>query len=276
MGRVDGKVAIVTGAAGGIGKVEAAYLAREGAQVIITDVLAEIGEETAKELGHGTVFMAQDVTQEDAWISLMDTVMSRYGRLDVLVNNAAAIVMGDIENTTLEMWNLAHAVSAGGCFLGCKYALPAMRQSGGGSIINISSIAALRGEWYVVAYAAAKGSVRSLTQAVAVHCTHHGYPIRCNSIHPGPINRESAVETELSDSDLDAPQALGEMLAGGGNSPIATPGAFSSKSGTADDIANAALYLASDESTYVNGLALVVDGGITTAAGVSPDPAQNV
>ena len=253
MSRVEGKVAIVTGAASGLGRACALRLAREGARMVATDVDEAGGRAVAVELGSAGCFMAHDVRDEDAWRRVVAETLERFGRLDVLVNNAGVNAVGSIEDTSLEQWRAVFAVNADGVFLGCKHALPALRRSGAGSIVNVSSIAALVGRPAFAAYGASKGAVRSLTKAVAVHCTALGYPVRCNSIHPGGI------ETPMT-------QALREMRAGA--PPVALSllapvqgGAL----GQPDDVAELVLYLASDASRLVNGAELVIDGGVVAS-----------
>jgi 3(or 17)beta-hydroxysteroid dehydrogenase len=184
-GRVEGKVAIVTGGASGIGAATVRRLAAEGARVVVADVNRELGEAVAKEAGGAAAFAQHDVSDEASWMRLVSDTETRHGKLDVLVNNAGIVLMANVEETTLEQWRRVHAVNSEGVFLGCKHAIPALLASGGGSIVNVSSAAALVGMPAVAAYGASKGAVRSLTKAVAVHCLQRGYPIRCNSIHPG-------------------------------------------------------------------------------------------
>ena len=256
MGRVEGKVAIVTGGASGLGAAAAALLAREGARVTITDIDKAAGDDLASRLG--LEFVCHDVTDEAGWATLIARTVAARGRLDVLVNNAgigAAAGGTDPETTSLVDWNRVLAVNAGGVFLGCKHAIPALRQSGGGSIINLSSIAALVATPFITAYGASKAAVRQLTMSVAMHCAERGYRIRCNSIHPGQI-RTPMLEGLFRDVAAAAhaePEAIkGEFLQ---KIPL---GEF----GEPDDVAYAVLYLASDESKHVTGAQLVIDGGM--------------
>ncbi|MDO8431628.1 MAG: SDR family NAD(P)-dependent oxidoreductase [Candidatus Binatus sp.] len=184
MDRVAGKVVIVTGAASGVGREDARLLAREGARVVLTDINEQGGREVTGEIGESAIFVHHDISSEDDWKLAMKATIDRFGRLDALVNNAAILMMGSIEDTSLEDWRKVHRINADGYFLGCKYAIAAMKQSGGGSIVNMSSVAALTGIPMVCAYSGAKGSVAALTRSVAVHCRLNGYRIRCNSIHP--------------------------------------------------------------------------------------------
>src|SRR5258706_2736720 len=178
-GRVEDKVAIVTGAASGIGRGTAEVLAREGARVVLTDVNEEQGREAAKAIGGDAVFVRHDVSDEASWHAVIEATLARFGRLDVLVNNAGIIIVADVEETTVEQWRKIMAVNAEGVFLGCKHAIPAMRRSGGGSIINLSSAAGLVGTPMFPAYSASKGAVRLLTKSVAAHCRGKGDAIPC-------------------------------------------------------------------------------------------------
>jgi 3(or 17)beta-hydroxysteroid dehydrogenase len=231
MKRLEGKTVLITGAGSGLGKADALLLAREGAHVVVTDVNEEAGCEVAKETGG--VFVRHDVRSEDDWRHAIATAVQRFGRLDVLVNNAGIVIPADIETTTLEQYRLVNAIHAEGSFLGCKYGIDAMKAHGG-SIINIASITALRGSPQVLAYAAAKGAIRSLSQAVAAHCLDKGSRLRCNAIFPGIMATPLVVAV------------VGENY----------PGA-----GQPDDVANMVLFLASDESRFVNGAEFVVDNG---------------
>lgn len=230
-GRVEGKVALITGGARGLGRADALLLAREGAKIIITDILD--GSEIAKAVG-GTYF-PHDVSDEDQWISVINKTMEIYGKLDILVNNAAIVISGNIENTSLQDYRKVFSVSSDGTFLGCKHAIPLMRENGGGSIINMASLTALRAFPDVIAYTAAKGAIRSLTKVVARHCLDHDYKIRCNSIYP------AAIDTPM----------LGHVQRPAPKRPLGAP----------DDVANMVLYLASDESKFVTAAEFVVDNG---------------
>ncbi len=249
-GRVRGKVCIVTGAAEGLGRADALLLAREGAQVVITDVNESAGAATAAEIGASALFVRHDVRDEDGWRALIAQVMARYGRLDVLVNNAGVLRFGDIETCSLEDWRFVNAVNVEGTFLGCKHAIPAMRDSGGGSIINVSSTAAIQGYARSPAYTASKGAVQALTRSIAVHCMQRGYRIRCNAIHPH--NAETPMVHRARD-------AVFAGIAEADRPPLsAVP---------PDGVAHTVLFLASDESSDFNGSLLNLDRGTACIVG---------
>ena len=247
MGRLDGKVAIISGGARGQGEVEAKLFAKEGAKVVFGDILDDEGrqvEAAIRQAGGEATYVHLDVTEEADWQEAVQTAVATYGKLDILVNNAGILRRDGIEETTKELWDTILAVNATGVFLGTKYAIPEMRKAGGGSIVNISSISgmiALGGP----AYNASKGAVRVFTKVTAVH--HAGDNIRCNSVHPGPV-RTPMTESTYSDPDMLA-QRLQSMPLG--------------RIGTSEDIAYGVLYLASDEAAYVTGSELVIDGGYT-------------
>lgn len=247
MGRLDGKVALVSGAARGLGTAEARLFAREGAKVILGDVLEAEGRRTAAEIGEAggqAVFLTMDVTKEEDWKRAIDLAVSRFGKLTTLVNNAGILRRGNVEETSIEQWDLVMDVNVKGVFLGTKYAIPAMRKAGGGSIINASSVAGLRGGGGT-AYTTSKGAVRLLTKATAVQYGKEG--IRCNSIHPGVI------DTDMLADALNDPERRASLV-----SQIAL-----GRVGTPEDVAACVLFLASDDSSYITGSELVVDGGMT-------------
>jgi NAD(P)-dependent dehydrogenase (short-subunit alcohol dehydrogenase family) len=262
MGRVSGKVALVTGGASGIGRGCAMLLAAEGAKVVVSDVQHDLGREcvAAIEAAGGTAtYMPHDVTSEDAWIELVWAIKSQFERLDVLVNNAGIGLAGPVTEMTLADWRRQQAINVDGVFLGIKHSLPLMRAGGGGSIINMSSVAGLKGSPNLAAYSATKGAVRLFSKAVALECAGLKDGVRVNSVHPGII------ETPIWDS-------IGSGLSGGSAMPaganrldldamtaVATPLGFK---GVPEDIAQGVLYLASDESRYVTGTELVIDGGL--------------
>ncbi|MCE9673109.1 glucose 1-dehydrogenase [Myxococcus stipitatus] len=255
MKRVEGKVALVTGAAGGLGSAAARMLAREGARVVVTDRPGrdEDGRAVAASLGEGQgLFVPLDVTRDADWTKAMDATLERFGRLDVLVNNAGMGIPKDIESLSLEEWRLVHAVNLDGAFLGCKHAIRVMRQCGAkGSIINVSSVAGLVGVPTLIAYGSAKGAVRMFTKSVALHCAAKGYGIRCNSIHPTFVDTPM-VQALVNSSDR-PDKARANLVR---SIPLG-------HLGEPDDVANAIVYLASEESKLMTGAELVLDGGAT-------------
>jgi len=260
MGRVADKVVIITGGASGIGKADALLLAREGARVIITDVDEKGGRELAR-TAPGIEFVEQDVRDESGWQRLVADVVKRHGRLDVLVNNAGILHVGDPVTSDLTEWRHMFAVNMEGTMLGCKYALPALIESGGGSIINMSSIAAKSGLYFFAGYCATKGAIAAYTKSVAVYCAQNKLNIRCNSIHPGgidtPINAGIEKEFAAKISGMRLPP----------HSPVAAD-APKMRYGMPDDIAYMVLYLASDESRFTSGAEMYIENTSTITAAV--------
>lgn len=247
MGRVQDKVALITGGALGIGRRSAERLAEEGAVVVLADVLEEEGAQAASEIGGRASFINLDVTQESAWVRAMEWIEANFGRLDVLMNNAGISPAGDVESTTYDLWQQVMNVNAGGVFLGCKYGVGLMKRHGGGSIINMSSMVAIRSSANLAAYSASKAAVRLLTKSVALYGGPLG--IRCNSVHPGGVQtRMLDAFRKLFPDEESANQALARQ------NPLGRPG-------ETIDIANAVLYLASDESSWTTGMEMCVDGG---------------
>lgn len=250
MGRVAGKVALITGGASGLGQATGKILAAHGARVVITDIQEGAGARAAAAISHDALFLQQDVTREADWQRVMSRIIEQYGKLDILVNNAGLLHLASIEDTSLEDWHRIHAVNSDGVFLGCKYGVATMKgTTQGGSIINISSGAGLRPISLVPAYGASKSVVWSLTRTTALHCAESGYPIRCNSIHPGVIRTPMMENTVPQGEDVEA-----AMAAYAEGHPM-------KKLVTVEDVALSILYLASDESAIVTGVALPVDGG---------------
>ncbi|PKB63838.1 MAG: cyclopentanol dehydrogenase [SAR202 cluster bacterium Io17-Chloro-G2] len=249
MGRLDGKVAIVSGGARGQGATEAKMFAREGAKVVLGDVLDEEGKQVEAQInesGGDATYVHLDVTREDDWRTAVETAVGRYGKLDILVNNAGILIRKGLEDTTVEDWDRIMGVNAKGVFLGTRQAIPAMRQAGGGSIINISSTAGLVGSPDgSPSYTASKGAVRLFTKSTAIQYAKER--IRCNSVHPGPIDTEMIQDTLTDPARLE--QRMQRLPMG--------------RVGTPEDIAYGVLYLASDESSFVTGSELVIDGGTT-------------
>jgi len=249
MGRLDGKVALISGGARGQGATETTMFVREGAKVVFGDVLDDEGRKVEAEVraaGGEATYVHLNVTSEADWQAAVETAERRYGKVDVLVNNAGILIRKSIEETTAEDWDRIMAVNVKGVFLGTRAAIPAMRRAGGGSIINISSTAGLVGSPYgSSAYTATKGAVRLFTKATAIQ--HAKDRIRCNSVHPGPI------ETDMLRDTLSDPVLREERL---NRVPL-------HRIGRVEDVAYGVLYLASDESSFVTGSELVIDGGTT-------------
>lgn len=245
--RLEGKVALISGGARGLGAAEARLFAREGAKVGIGDIRedeARALEAEIRESGGEAMFVRLDVTDEGQWSDAVDAVMTAYGRLDILVNNAGILEHGTVEETTADSWDRTMGVNGRGVFLGTQAVIPAMRESGGGSIVNISSVAGLIGGM-MTAYNASKGAVRLLTKSSAVQYAAEN--IRVNSVHPGPTKTDM-LDVFFRDQEVREQRAA--------ETPIP-------RLGKPEDIAYGVLFLASDESSYVTGSELVIDGGHT-------------
>lgn len=260
MGRVNHKVALVTGAAQGLGQAIAARLAEEGATVIVTDINADAVAETARQTG-GTA-MTQDVASEEGWIALVAEIEARFGALHILVNNAGIegdpAAAKDPENAPIEDWNRIFAVNGTAVFLACKHAIGLIARSGGGSIVNMSSVASLVPTPFITAYGATKAAVEHLTRSIALHCAQSGQRIRCNSVHPGQVRTPMLAklfERMGAAHGMSAEAFSDEFLKGIPMGDYQDP----------VDIANLVLFLASDESRYVTGQAIACDGGFTLA-----------
>lgn len=250
MSELSGHVAIVTGGGSGIGAATAKLMADAGASVVVADLQA------AKD-GAGR-FVQHDVASEESWKALLADVLKREGRLDIMVNNAGiAGGMGNVENTTVELWQRVQAVNSEGVFLGCKYAIEGMKRTGRskpatkGSIVNVSSIAGLIGSAGSIAYSASKGAVRLLSKSVALYCAEKKYDIRCNSVHPGGVDTAifdplwQSVGHEQGKSFIGARHPIGRMA-------------------ESSELGDVVLWLASDRSSFVTGAEIVADGGVTS------------
>jgi NAD(P)-dependent dehydrogenase (short-subunit alcohol dehydrogenase family) len=263
-GQVEGKVALVTGGASGIGEAIVELFAREGATVVATDVDELRGPEVASRVaraGGKAVFLEQDVTSEERWVEVVAEIAKRFGRLDVLVSNAGiGIAVPSVTDMTLSDWRKQNAVNLDGVFLSVKHSLPLMRKTGGGSIIMMSSLAGLRGAAGLSGYSATKGGVRLFAKSIAMECAMAGDGIRVNSVHPGIIETPiwGKIPTGATGAGQNAPIDPEERAR------MATP---LGRAGQAAEIASGVLYLASDASRYVTGSELVIDGGMN-AGGV--------
>jgi NAD(P)-dependent dehydrogenase (short-subunit alcohol dehydrogenase family) len=272
MGQVDGKVALVTGGASGIGAACATTLAREGARVVVTDIDDRGGAEIVKNItaaGGQAIYLRQDVTDEDRWIEIVAEIEKRFNRLDVLVSNAGiGVAVPTIVEMSLADWRRQTAINIDGVFLSVKHCIPAMRRSGGGSIVMMSSVAGLRGSPTLAGYSATKGAVRLFAKSIAMECAGANDGIRVNSVHPGIIDTPiwTKIPREATGMGHNAAMRPDE---------IAKTGAPLGFAGQAQDIANGVLFLASDASRYVTGSELVIDGGITAGGVRRAPPPQN-
>jgi cyclopentanol dehydrogenase len=250
MGRISGKVAIVTGAAGGMGRAHALALAREGAKVMVTDLNEKGLRQTADEVaaaGGSAIVQCHDVAHASDWQVVVGATVAAYGKIDVLVNNAGIGLVASLEQTTDEQWDNIFAVNCKSAFLGCRAVLPEMKKTGNASIINVSSNFALIGRAMFTAYSASKGAVRSFSKALAAETAADG--IRVNSLHPG------LVATDLTKHVIETPEMLERILGPALQRRAADP----------SEISGAVVYLASDESSFMTGTELIIDGGYTTA-----------
>jgi len=252
MARMQGKVAIITGGGSGMGRATARRFVDEGASVTITDIDQAAGEKVVGEIGGSIRFVRQDVAEEAGWPVVIKSVLDDFGKLDILVNNAASAIEGTPETSTLEDWRRVLAVNVEGLYIGCRTVIPVMRDGGGGVIVNIASRAALSGApTQLAAYGASKGAVRQYTRTIAAYCGFKGYNIRCNSINPGAINTPMLQASMERTPD---PKLYAERMAD--KAPLG-------RIGEPEDIANAVLFLASDEAGFVTGTELNVDGGVS-------------
>ncbi|MBW3570295.1 MAG: glucose 1-dehydrogenase [Gemmatimonadetes bacterium] len=263
--RLSGKAALVTGAARGIGAAAARAMAAEGARVLLTDVRDPEGSAVAREIGGGAAYRRLDVRDEADWAAAVDDALARWGGLDVLVNNAGVTGLEegaaahDPEHASLDDWRAVHRTNLDGVFLGCKHGIRAMRPRGAGSIVNVSSRSGIVGVAAAAAYASSKAAVRNHTKSVALYCAQQGLRIRCNSIHP------AAILTPMWEPMLgDGPERQARMDALTRDTPLR-------RFGTAEEVAAAVVYLASDESAYTTGSELHLDGGILAGSAASPE-----
>ena len=254
-GRVEGKICVITGAAGGLGLAMAHALGREGGTVVVTDIDAARGagaEDELRQAGIAASFLSHDATSPEDWERIIAAVLQRHGRIDVLVNNAGGGLDMDIEAMDFAHYKKMIALNLDTAFLGNKYGVAAMKATGG-SIINLSSVGGLIGTASPPAYSAAKGGVRLLTKCVAAHCGQRGYGIRVNSVHPGLIRTAAGVDVTKMATGLDEEHALAAFAS---LHPIG-------RVGWPEEIANGVLFLASDEASFMTGSELVIDGGYT-------------
>lgn len=250
MPNMENKVVVVTGAASGLGLADAKLLVELGAQVVMTDINQQAGEQYAQEMG--ATFVTHDVANENDWAKVMTVVSQTHGKLDGLVNNAGIAPIANIETTTVEVWRKTMAIHLDGTFFGCQAGIKLMKESGGGSIVNMSSTAALIGIPAYLAYSAAKGGIRSMSKAIAIHCRQEKLGIRCNSVHPGSISTPMVHEamSKLMGVDMvnqDDPEALRTKMG----------------VGEPNDVAHMVAYLLSDDAKHVNGTEMVIDNGDT-------------
>ena len=254
MSRVEGKVAIVTGAASGLGLASSKKLIQEGARVVLTDInqqaLETIKEHLSEfsETQYSTEYL--DVTSEESWQEIIEKVELEYGKINILINSAGISLGSDIVSTDFEVWKKVHQVNLDSVFLGCKYAIPKIAAYGPGSIINLSSISGIVAGWNTAAYNSSKAGVRLLTKSVALYCAKKGYDVRCNSIHPAFVNTPILDPIKQAFGDDEAVRKLARQI------PM-------NKIGDTDDVAYAVLYLASDESKFMTGSEIILDGGLS-------------
>lgn len=261
MGRLDHKTALVTGGASGLGAAISRRLAAEGAKVVIADVQVKAGEALAGELAGN--YIEHDVTDEKRWAEIIREIEERYGGLHILINNAG--ITGPMDNvtpesTTLSDWRTIHQINVEGLFLGCRAAIPALRRSGGGVIINMSSIAALVPMPDGMAYGASKAEVRHITKSVALHCARDGSKIRCSSVHPGNVLTpmlQKAMDGIAKRRGVPYEQIVEEFKSESPQGEFQEP----------EDIASAVAFLVSDEARHITGIKLVVDGGMALSTG---------
>ena len=244
MGRLDGKVILISGAARGQGAAEAVLFAKEGAKVVLADVLDDLGRGVAGEIGGAAIYQHLDVTSESDWAAAVDQATTRFGKLDVLINNAGIVRSAQLENTTLDDYMAVVQVNQVGCFLGMRSVIPAMKAAGGGSIVNVSSSAGMEGVQGIIGYVATKWAMRGMTKTAALELGRYG--IRVNSVHPGGVDTPMIGQDDFDSLDQNTLFS---------RQPIP-------RIGQPEEIAKMMLFLASDESSYSTGSEFVADGGL--------------
>ena len=249
--RMAGKIALITGGAEGLGKAIAKRFALEGAAVIVTDVQVDKGRAVAAEIGGNAMFLQQDVAKEGDWIRVIREVVARFGVFDTLVNNAAVGFTGDIEHADFDNWRTIQAINADSVFLGCHHSLPVLKAHGRASITTVTSAIAVKANAEMLAYSASKAAVRQLSRSAALYCARAGYGIRCNMVRPGsimtPMQERSVESGRTLDEHMRVISAFHPM------GRIASP----------EEVANAVLFLASDEASFITGAEIAVDGGMS-------------
>lgn len=250
--QLAGKVALVTGAAEGVGKAVAQRFITEGAKVVLTDVQVDKGEALAESLGENALFIKHDVTSEADWQMAVDKAVAHFGKLQILVNNAGISVAGFIDEASFDHWRQTQAVNSDSVFLGCRYAIPEMRKYPPGAIVNVTSALAVKAHAAMPAYSASKAAVRQVTKSIALRCAREGYDIRCNAVAPGSVMtpmQHRVLEARGGDKDEQLKTTIAQHPMG----RIADP----------EEVANAVLFLASNESSFITGVEIPVDGGLT-------------